>query len=215
MLQHSPVLPTPPGATSSARFRRKRTLDDHDAASRVIVSRAVARAKAGDRDALRVLYVTFADNVYGYVCSILRDEHDAEDVTQHVFLKLMAVIGRYEQRAMPFSAWILRVAHNAAIDHMRARRLVPCEEVRGADDACDEVGLECLRSLQAALGDLPEDQRRVVVLRHVLGMSPSEIAERIGRSENAVHGLHHRGRRAMRESLSRLESAPTTIVTAA
>jgi RNA polymerase sigma-70 factor (ECF subfamily) len=202
------------GTLTSARFQRKRTLEDHDASSRAIVNRAVARAKAGDREALRVLYVTFSDNVYGYVCSILHDEHDAEDVTQQVFMKLMRVIGRYEQRSMPFSAWVLRVAHNAAIDHMRARRVIPCETVRGADDASDEVGIECRRSLQAALHDLPEEQRRVVVLRHVLGLSPGEIAAQMGKSENAVHGLHHRGRRAMRESLTRLGSAPTTITAA-
>ena len=56
--------------------------------------------------------------------------HEAEDVTQHVFAKLMTVIGKYEPRDVPFSAWILRVARNVAIDHMRQRRAIPCEEVR-------------------------------------------------------------------------------------
>ena len=86
---------------------------------------AVARAKDGDDDALRFLYLRYADNVYGYVCSIVHDEHEAEDVTQHIFAKLMTALDRYEPRVMPFSSWILRVAHNAAIDHVRARRPTP------------------------------------------------------------------------------------------
>src|SRR2546429_8678029 len=79
------------------------------------VSRAVARAKEGDSDAIRYLYVRFAGNVYGYARSIIRDEHEAEDVTQQVFAKLMLSIHKYEQRDVPFSAWILRITHNLAI----------------------------------------------------------------------------------------------------
>ena len=98
---------------------------------------AVARAKDGDADALRYLYLRYADNVYGYVCSIVRDEYEAEDVTQHIFAKLLTAIHRYEPRVVPFSAWILRVAHNAAIDHVRTRRPVPIEEVLPPDAVDD------------------------------------------------------------------------------
>ena len=94
------------------------------------MARAVVRAKQGDQEALRFLYVRYADNVYGYVASLLRDDHEAEDVTQHVFAKLMTNLHKYEPREVPFSAWILRVARNVAVDHMRQRRAIPCEEVR-------------------------------------------------------------------------------------
>ena len=199
---------------SSAAFKRKRSIED-GAEQRRQVQRAVARAQQGDFEAINFLYRLYADNVYGYICSIVRDEHEAEDVTQQVFLKLISVIGRYEQRAMPFSAWILRVAHNAAIDYVRGRRQVPCEEVRGADAASDEAGHDRRRSLQVALSQLPEEQRRVVFLRHVMGMTPGEIADDMGKSENAVHGLHHRGRRAIRDLLVELESAPTVALATA
>ena len=72
-------------------------------------------------DAVRFLYVRFKDNVYGYVLSIVREPHEAEDVTQQVFMKLMSSISKYEPRAVPFTAWILRVARNVAIDHLRQR----------------------------------------------------------------------------------------------
>jgi RNA polymerase sigma-70 factor (ECF subfamily) len=173
-----------------------------------LVSRAVARAKEGDRDAIRFLYVRYADNVYGYVRSIVRDDHEAEDVTQQVFAKLIAVIHKYEQRAVPFSAWILRVARNVAVDHMRRRRAIPCEEVRGADEGDEDVGLERLRGLSDALDTLPEEQRSVLVMRHLVGLSPAEIAERLGRSEASIHGLHHRGRGSLQAALRNLDAAP-------
>jgi RNA polymerase sigma-70 factor (ECF subfamily) len=189
------------------RFRRRRTLDQSPAGER-LVHAAVARAKEGDEDALRFIYLRYADNVYGYVCSIVRDEHEAEDVTQHIFAKLLTAIDRYEPRVVPFSAWILRVAHNAAIDHMRMRRPVPCEEVRSPDLAFDSTGRERFADLQLALDALPPEQRDVIMLRFLVGLSPREIAERLGRSEDAVHGLQHRGRRRLRTEMARIQHEP-------
>ena len=110
-------------------FRRTGRLTDDEASNRA-VNQAVARAKQGDREALRFLYVRYADHVYGYVASVVRDDFEAEDVTQHVFAKLMTTLQKYEPREVPFSAWIIRVARNVAVDHMRQRRAIPCEEVR-------------------------------------------------------------------------------------
>ncbi|MEA2295873.1 MAG: hypothetical protein QOE86_3512 [Solirubrobacteraceae bacterium] len=188
------------------RFRRRRL--EHTKGSEALVLSAVADAKLGDDDAMRFLYLRYADNVYGYVCSIVRDEHEAEDVTQQIFAKLMTALQRYEPRSVPFSAWILRIAHNAAIDHMRARRAVPCEEVRSPDLEDIDLSRERSRDLKSALSKLPPEQRDVIVMRFVLGLSPKEIAERIGRSEDAVHGLQHRGRTTLRRELTALQSAP-------
>jgi RNA polymerase sigma-70 factor (ECF subfamily) len=185
------------------------TLDGDPAGARH-VAHAVARAKEGDREALRFLYLRYADNVYGYVRSIVRDDFEAEDVTQHVFAKLMTVIGKYEQRAVPFSAWILRLAHNAAIDHIRARRAIPAAEVFGPDERVDARDDDRVYGLRDALAELPEEQRDVVVLRHVVGLTPGEIADRLGRTESSVHGLHHRGRRALQTQLSCQDLRPST-----
>jgi RNA polymerase sigma-70 factor (ECF subfamily) len=188
-------------------FRRKATLDEARAG---LVSRAVRAARDGDRDALRYLYVRFADNIYGYVCSIVRDEHEAEDITQQVFTKLTAILPNYQERDVPFSAWILRVARNLALDHLRQRRAVPCEEIRGADEHFDDTARERSQCLQEALAILPPDQREVLIMRHIMGMSPKEIACSLGKSEGSIHGLHHRGRGAMQRALIELESAPAT-----
>ena len=202
-------------AVLQGHFRASTRLDD-DAESRRFVARAVARAKQGDSEALRFLYVRYADNVYGYVASLLRDEHEAEDVTQHVFAKLMTSIHKYEPREVPFSAWILRVARNAAVDHMRQRRAIPCEEVReGREYEPDDDGSLRRTSLTEALSTLPAEQREVLVLRHLVGLSPGEIATRMGKSEPSIHGLHHRGRGALRAALVERDCAPTILGKAA
>ena len=193
----------------SGRFRRSTSIDESDMCRRRVAT-AVARAKQGDREALRYLYIQYADNVYGYVASIVKDEHEAEDVTQLVFAKLMTVIGKYEQRQVPFMSWLLRLAHNAALDHLRRRLPTPAEEVRNPDEGVDGPASDDAQVVGDALAALPEDQRTVVVLRHVVGLTPGEIAERLGRSENSIHGLHHRGRRALQTHLRQLECAPAT-----
>jgi RNA polymerase sigma-70 factor, ECF subfamily len=86
-----------------------------------LVSLAVARAKEGDTNALHFLYVRFADEVCAYVSSIVSDLDESREITQQVFGNLMTAIQRYEPREVPFAAWILRVARNAALDHLVAR----------------------------------------------------------------------------------------------
>lgn len=191
-----------------------RSAGEHAGQDRDMVARAVTAAQAGEMEAIGFLYARYADDVCGYLRSIVGDDHEAEDLTQQVFAKLIGVIGKYEPREVPFFAWLLRVARNTALDHLRARRCVPCAEVReeargwaGAASAGDAMRS---RELREALAALPYDQREVLLLRHLAGLSPGEIALRTGRSEGSVHGLHHRGRRALVADLRVRELAPST-----
>ena len=113
------------------------------------MSTAIARVKEGDISALHFLYVRYADDVCGFVQSIVRDSYEAEDITQNVFAKLPTAIRKYEQR-------------------------------------------------------------EVLVLRHIAGLSPCEIAELLDKSEGSIHGLHHRGRAALQSALRELGAAPVT-----
>jgi RNA polymerase sigma-70 factor, ECF subfamily len=201
-------------STPAAQTRGERRLTRRAATQPVSprVSEAIRRAQLGDRQALGFLYTRFADDVLGYVRSIVRDQHEAEDITQQVFAKLMRVIDKYEERQVPFLAWIMRVARNLAIDHLRRQRMIPVEEVRIAyDGSGDPAGGLPMNDLQEALSTLPIDQREVLVLRHFAGLSPTEIAQSTGRSEGSIHGLHHRGRRALRAELTSRGAAPTTM----
>jgi RNA polymerase sigma-70 factor (ECF subfamily) len=192
------------GGSSPARERAA----DRD---QTLVDRAVAQAKRGDGEGIRFIYATYSGDVFRFVRSIVGDEHEAEDVTQTVFLKLIRVIGKYQRGAVPFTAWLMRVARNAAIDHLRERRPVPCEEIHGSStpDAIDD-NLQRLIEFREAVAGLQGEQREVVLLRHVHGLAPGEIASRLGKSEGAIHGLHHRGRRAVQARLRERGMAPVT-----
>jgi RNA polymerase sigma-70 factor, ECF subfamily len=188
--------------------RRGRPPDDR---GDVLLPNAIARAREDDPHAVRYLYLRYRDHVYGYVCSIVRDEHEAEDVTQQLFARLPAALGRYQAAHVPFSGWILRVAHNAAVDHVRLRRPVPRDEVRPLTERDEDDSHARFQDLNAALSTLPEDQRLVIVLRFVVGLSPAEVALRMGRSQDAVHGLQHRARRALKGELLRLHAGPAAM----
>jgi RNA polymerase sigma-70 factor (ECF subfamily) len=176
--------------------------------------RAIHAAKGGDWDALDYLYARHADDVLKFVQSIVRNRHDAEDVTQEVFTKLMRAIKKYEEREVPFAAWIMRVARNAALDHVRARRQIPVEEVRISEQEDERATFERLYAFKRALAALPESQRQVLVLRHIGGLSPNEIAERLGKTEASIQGLHHSGRAALKLSLHELGVSPVTSASA-
>jgi RNA polymerase sigma-70 factor (ECF subfamily) len=173
-----------------------------------LVRDAVARAKEGDREALHFLYVRYAPEVLRFVRKLVQDDYEAEDITQNVFMKLMSVIKKYEPREVPFAAWILRVARNAALDYLRARRAVPTDEVRVEDDERSRISRERGNDLRQALEGLPEEQRDVLILRHIIGLSPVEIASVLGKTESSVHGLHHRGRLALQNALQKLGATP-------
>jgi RNA polymerase sigma-70 factor, ECF subfamily len=181
------------------------------ASEELAVRRLVERAKAGDHDAMRQLYVSFAPHVRDHVKRIVVDPDDADDVTQQIFATLLTKLGRYEPGEAPFRAWILRVSRNAAIDHARRTRALPCEEVRTIQEHADERPLERRASLCEALASLTAGQRDVLLLRHVVGLTPEEIATRLGRSVRSVICLHQRGRAAACTALDELGSAPATV----
>lgn len=191
------------------RFKRQRA--GGGAAGEGLVRAAVERAREGDEDALRLLYLRYSNSVFSYVCSIVPDEHAAEDITQTVFARLAARLQRYEPRRAPFGGWITTVAHNAAVDYLRAQRMVPCEEVLDPEAAQEDSSRDRLAAIREALAILPKDQREVLTLRFVVGLSIKEVAERLDRSEPAIDALQHRGRRRLRLELTRLEAAPSSV----
>ena len=200
----------PMASESGVRSSTRRTSQVEEDGGRNLERKAIAAAKAGDWDALTYLYSRYSDDVCRFVQSIVHDHHQAEDITHDVFAKLIRAIQKYEEREVPFAAWIMRVARNAALDHMRSRRQIPVEEVWVSENGEEQTSLDCTRALKEALAELPQSQREVLVLRHIGGLSPNEIAERLGKTEASIQGLHHRGRAALKVSLRELGVAPVT-----
>jgi RNA polymerase sigma-70 factor (ECF subfamily) len=196
------------GASSAGRGAPGLFADD-DAQTRA----TVARAREGDRDALQWLYVQYADQVFRSARTVVGDAHAAEDVTQTVFVKLMTCLDRYEERDVPFGAWLSRVTRHAALDHLRRQRAAREAALSEESErlAADERGDEHRRSLSEALGHLPRAQAEVVVLRHLVGLTPPEIAKRLQRTESSVHNLHNRARRTLCIRLRGLDTVPSAM----
>lgn len=198
--------------------------DDHDTAVHTLESprfagtslrSLVQRAQQGDVSAFEQIYAQCSAIVHSAAMRVVRDSYEAEDVTQQVFAKLMTSIGQYQERSQPFTHWLSRVARNAAVDHVRRRRPVPMEDAGALVEARPTATPDMLDSLKVALRTLPDEQRKIVLLRHLVGLSPDEIAERTGRTTASVNGLHFRARRQLRAELSELGLAPSTYARAA
>src|SRR3954453_16186610 len=190
-----------------AGYRRRRPLL-HPPDADALGAAATEQARAGDDDALRLIYLLYADNVFGYVAAIVRDEHDAEDITSEVFARLPRALTHYKVSSTPSAAWLLRVARNAALDHLRPQRSVPLAEVHATGETAELHARERLEGLTAAFAALPDDQRQVMLLRLVAGHTPGEIAQQLGRSVDAIHALQHRARRRLRDELTQAGWAP-------
>lgn len=171
------------------------------------LARLVARASRGDVGAFGKLYDEYADRIYGYARARGRGVHDAEDITATVFLKAWESIGGYDERGVPFSAWLFRIARNAMIDdHRRSGRIpVPVEdpEPEGVIEGPEhEVLLRAdAARLREAVCELTAEQASVIALRYWWDLSLKETAFALDRSENAIKALQHRAVRTLARML--------------
>lgn len=162
------------------------------------------RAAQVDRSAFGALYRRYLDRVYGYAFYLLGDHHDAEDATERTFLAALDAIGRFRDEGATFRSWLFRIAHNQVANALRSRsrrRTSPldgiADPIADADPARDADAADDARRVRAALAELSEDRRQVVVLRFLDGLSAREIGAVLGRSEGAVRVLQHRALREL------------------
>lgn len=190
-----------------------------DAPGRIAhLDRDRAFVEAAQRDPLRfdALYRRYLAQVYSYAYYELGDHHEAEDVTERTFLAALANLARFEERARPadgegastFRVWLFQIARNAVANQRRGRRRHPQAPLEAAALVADPLDVErgaALREEGAAaweaVGRLPADRRRALVLRFVEEMSTAEIAGVLGRSEGAVRVLIHRALRTVARDL--------------
>ncbi len=160
----------------------------------------VERAQRGDPDALAELYERYLPRVYRFVAARLRRTEDIEDVTEEVFLKVIDNLGRYRWRGLPFGAWLFRIARNEVVTFIRKQRLRgntdPLDErIRdlGSGQAVHVEERDRMAAVREAVSQLPPAQREVIELRFVAGLSVADTAKVLGKSENNVKVLQHKG----------------------
>lgn len=160
--------------------------------------RRLVEAAQKDPSRFAELYEAHFERVYAYAARRLRDRHEAEDVTSEVFQQALANLRRFEWRGVPFGAWLIRIASNALNDRWRRRQR---ERGTPAPEGAFEPKLEEIEEqarLFRLVGQLPEDQRRVIEMRFVEQKTIREIAAELGRSEGAVKQLQFRGIEGLR-----------------
>lgn len=169
--------------------------------------RWVERACQGDGVAIGVLYRRYAPAVFRYLFYRLGDPQMAEDLTSEVFVRALEALPRYRRRGLPFSAWLYRIAGARVADYFRQRRRRPTVALHSERGARSEPPEEevlarmTAEELQRALVRLTDLQQQVIVLRFVEGLSHSEVAAIVGKSEEAVRVLQFRALRALRRLL--------------
>ena len=160
----------------------------------------VDRARDGDQQALGDLYDWYMPRVYRYAVARVGNTHEAEDLTEEVFLKLLGAIGDFRWKDVPFSSWVFRIAHNCVATYFRraAQRGGPTTEIPldladGRHDVAYAIEERItLEEVRAAAALLPEAQREVIALRFAVGLSIADTAKALGKREGNIKALQHK-----------------------
>ncbi len=168
----------------------------------------IEQAKS-DPGAFGLLYENYLQKIYNYVYYRTGNHHDAEDLTAKTFQRAMKHISRYEQRGVPFSAWLYRIAHNVVANWHRdqsRRKVVALDELvlyqrwqQSLEGLVEEN--EEKRELLKAIRRLPADRQQLLILKFVEGMSNEATGQIMGRSEGAIKSLYHRTLLALRKEM--------------
>jgi RNA polymerase sigma-70 factor (ECF subfamily) len=173
----------------------------------------VERAGGRDAEAFGQLYDMHVVRVYRHIYYLVNSIGEAEDLTAQTFLQAWEAMDRYEDRGVPFVSWLLRIAHNLAVSHLRSRRegsqlhdgFVDQDRLRDPEKVAERQADE--ERVRQAILKLRTEQRQVIILRFVEDLEYPEVAEITGKSVAAVRVIQHRALCTLRKMM-RAESAP-------
>lgn len=169
----------------------------------------VRRAQEGNKEAIGKLYDRHQEQIFRFVWSRVADRQSAEDITGEIFTRMVVHLPEYRPTAVPFSAWLYQIARNLIIDAYRqqdGRIPQPLEDVHLAAENQEDPDMMVdqqltIERIQAALEKIDPQQREVVTLRFLSGLSLREAAETMDCSIAAIKSLQHRGLKALRAAL--------------
>lgn len=174
----------------------------------------VKRCLRGDEKGFEELLGKYRRPVYSICLRMVRNETDAEDLAQEVFVRTFNVLDRYNP-SYPFSSWLYRITSNLCIDFIRKRKkgIVSIDEPMRGEDGDMQRQLpadtgepdrevetrEMIDMLEEAIATLPEHYRIIVILRHQEQLSYDEIAENLGIPLGTVKARIHRARNMIKD----------------
>ena len=170
-------------------------------------SELISLATGGDADAFGVLYEKYIDQIYNYIYYRTSNGKDAEDLCSRVFIRALHHIERYEDRGYPFSAWLYRIAHNLVVNWYRdkekkgeislSEQYPPPTMDGNVEDRIEEEDEKT--ALLRVISSLPDDRKELLILKHVEGLTNSEIGQIMDRTEGAIKALYHRTLESLRD----------------
>ena len=170
---------------------------------RTLVERAITR----DQEAFGALYNRHVSRVYRHVYYMVGNPAEAEDLTAQAFLQAWKAIERYQVRGAPFVSWLMRIAHNLGVSHLRSKK--PSTELPETlvDRSREGNPAEVLQRqadgerVREAIMHLRDEHRRVIILRFIEDLDYREVAEIVGKSVPAVRVIQHRALNALRKQM--------------
>jgi RNA polymerase sigma-70 factor (ECF subfamily) len=197
-------------ATASTRARHATMFDRHEDL------KLIHRCKRGEEAAFGEVLARYRSPIYNLCWRMTRNDEDARDLGQEVFIKVFRLLDRYDEQ-YAFSSWLFRIATNHCIDHLRRQRLrfLSVERDGGSDDEDVEMQIasegpqpdvvmersEALEKLEEVIADLPPHYRVITLLRHDQELSYEEIAEVLQLPLGTVKARIHRARNMIQQML--------------
>ncbi len=169
----------------------------------------LVKAGHGEPEAFGALYERYVNRIYNYVYYRTGNQHDAEDLTARVFFRAMRHITNYEDKGVPFSAWLYRIAHNLVANWHRdnsRRQEIPLNDgyTQNVEKEHPEAALlhsEEHDTLLNMIRKLPIDRQQLLILKYVDRLSNAEIGQIMGRTEGAIKSLYHRTLLSLRDDM--------------
>ncbi len=173
----------------------------------------IKKAAEGDNESFGILYERYVRRIYNYIYYRTGNMNEAEDLTARVFHRSFQHIQKYDDRGVPFSAWLYRIAHNLVANWYRDRsrkKEVILEENIPSKFHFDfpEKALEKNQEnerLLIALRRLPAERQQLIILKFVEGLSNAEIGTIMRRSEGAIKSLYHRTLESVRKEVEKID----------
>jgi RNA polymerase sigma-70 factor (ECF subfamily) len=175
---------------------------------------ALAEIAGDDMEAFGELYERHVRRIYNYIYYRTGNHHDAEDLTARVFQRALRHVANFEDKGVPFTAWLYRIAHNLVANWHRDRSrrpVVPLDKHVAVSEVGEHPEIEAIAGeeqvqLLRAVRSLPDDRQQLLILKFVERMSNAEIGEVMGRTEGAIKSLYHRTLSTLREEVKKLDS---------
>ena len=187
------------------------------------IAELIARAQQRDPAAFDALVGAYSARLYGYFYRLTGSRHDAEDLLQELFVRLVRMVGEYRHDGR-FDAWLFRIATNLVRDRLRRAKKTPAVGLDLSPTGCEGTAwaqqpdhknpdpsevvhrAEQVDQLQRAIGELPEAEREVILLRHFSQVSFREIADLMGTPLGTALARAHRGLLRLRQLMEEQES---------